>query len=413
MHLRHYLLTIFWLLPSAIGADLQQAFEHAWLQQPQARAHSVREDELSARAAAAQAWSPQPPTLGLMHRNDRVDRKQGLREWEVEMAFPLWQAGERRQQQAVVTAEREAYRTAQDEHRWRFAGQVREAWWRLHLVASEALIAKRRLQESATLAEDLGRRLQAGAAARLEYNQAQMNRQSAQMAQASAESVWQRALNDWQALTQTPVPAILRGDEIASPSESLTADPLPRTDHLVPAHLDRHPALLAAGQRLALGQARLALVGVNLRESPELSLALTRERQNRLDSYAQQLTLRLKIPFGGDLRNHPRQAAARADLIEAQTALEQLRQQVLADISSAAIELRQQQAAIALASERLQLAQDNFKLQDTAYRLGHIDLATRLRAEGERFDAEQGLARARFETARAISRYNQALGVLP
>lgn len=48
-----------------------------------------------------------------------------------------------------------------------------------------------------------------------------------------------------------------------------------------------------------------------------------------------------------------------------------------------------------------------------SYRLGESDLPTRLRAETERFEAELAHARAQIETRRAISKLNQAHGLLP
>jgi cobalt-zinc-cadmium efflux system outer membrane protein len=45
--------------------------------------------------------------------------------------------------------------------------------------------------------------------------------------------------------------------------------------------------------------------------------------------------------------------------------------------------------------------------------LGELDLPARLRAENDRFDAERALTRSRIEAGRAISRLNQALGILP
>jgi len=48
-----------------------------------------------------------------------------------------------------------------------------------------------------------------------------------------------------------------------------------------------------------------------------------------------------------------------------------------------------------------------------AFSLGNIDLPQRLRIEADAFDAELAAARARIEASRAISRYNQAIGMLP
>ncbi|WP_374350714.1 TolC family protein [Chitinimonas sp.] len=400
-------------LPFAHAAGLHDTFEQAWLAQPDAQAQAAREEEMSARRTAAQAWSPQPLTVSLSHKTDRTDRNAGVREWELEFGLPLWQPGERSRQMATADAESDQYQATQDEARWRFAGAFREAWWQLQLAGSDAAVATRRATEAAMLAGDLARRLKVGAIARVDANSAQIAFQAAQLGQAQAEAAWQRTQRDWLVFARSAPSADQPAFDAESPAKRFESHPAPVLGGIAEASIDQHPALHAAQVRLVAARARLALAGANLREAPELSLALTRERQSTLEPYNQLLTLRLKVPFGGDTRNRPRLAAANAELIEAQAAYDKLKRQLMADLASAETDLRQQQDAVAIASQRQQLAQDNFTLMAKAYQLGNIDLATRLRADSDRFDAEQGLARARLEAARAISRYNQALGVLP
>jgi len=64
-------------------------------------------------------------------------------------------------------------------------------------------------------------------------------------------------------------------------------------------------------------------------------------------------------------------------------------------------------------AERARFAADSLHLLEKAFRLGQIDLPTRLRAENESFDADLALSRARLETGRARSRHQQAYGLLP
>ena len=66
-----------------------------------------------------------------------------------------------------------------------------------------------------------------------------------------------------------------------------------------------------------------------------------------------------------------------------------------------------------LTEARYMLAADTQRLLARAFALGELDLIARLRAENERFEAELQFTRAKLEAARAISRLNQALGVLP
>ncbi|GAB3245186.1 TolC family protein [Chitinimonas naiadis] len=405
--------TLLGSLPSVRAAALHDAFEQAWRAQPEAQAQSAREEEMSARRAAAQAWSPQPPTVSLTHKTDRTDRNTGVREWELEFGMTLWQPGERSRQVATAEAEADQYQATQHEARWRFAGEFREAWWQMQLAGSDAAVAKRRATEAAAFASDLTRRLKAGAVARVDANTAQMAAQAAQLSQAQADASWQRAQRDWLTLSRGTSGAELSGPDAEVAATLPESHPMPVLGASADTAIERHPALQAAQTRLAAAKARLSLSGTNLREAPELSLAVTRERQSALEPYDQLLTVRFKLPFGGDNRNRPRQAAAGAEVSEAQAGYDKFKHQLTAELANAETELRLQRDAVAIASQRQQLAQDNFNLLEKAYRLGNIDLATRLRADSDRFDAEQGLARTRLEAARAVSRYNQALGILP
>ena len=66
-----------------------------------------------------------------------------------------------------------------------------------------------------------------------------------------------------------------------------------------------------------------------------------------------------------------------------------------------------------MAQERRQLSAENLRLSEKAFSLGESDLATLLRIRAAAFDAEAFLDRQRVARAAAISRLNQALGVLP
>ena len=68
---------------------------------------------------------------------------------------------------------------------------------------------------------------------------------------------------------------------------------------------------------------------------------------------------------------------------------------------------------ISALTERERLANEVATLYAKAYRLGELDLPTRLRAEGERANASLALSRARIELKHAISRANHSLGLLP
>lgn len=164
---------------------------------------------------------------------------------------------------------------------------------------------------------------------------------------------------------------------------------------------------------MATHQAKLNQATQNLRNNPELELGMRRERGTFDEAYANSLQLRLRLPFATDARNKPRIAGANAELIEAHTAYTLERAKVVAEIEIARRELEQSRTVSGLTEARFTLTADTQQLLAKAFALGEFDLVTRLRAENERFEAELQFTRAKLEAARAVSRLNQALGVLP
>ena len=123
--------------------------------------------------------------------------------------------------------------------------------------------------------------------------------------------------------------------------------------------------------------------------------------------------MRFRLPLATDARNKPRIAAANAELIEAQAAYGIERAKVAAEVEATRRELEQARTVVQLTEARFILATDTQRLLAKAFALGELDLISRLRAENERFEAELNFTSAKHEAARAISRLNQALGVLP
>lgn len=379
------------------GAQTVHAvFESAWSRQPAQRAQTERRNELDARLRAADGWTPEPGSISLSQRGDQPGSKLGRRESEVEFATPLWLPGQRGRQRAVVVAERDSYDASQQLARWRLAGEVREAWWQARLAQADAELAQQRAASLQALAADVARRVKAGELARVDANRAQAEQRSARIALGDADASAFRALQQYSALTGTP--DLPRLDEGAGVDEEGAT---------------RHPLRLFAYHQTTLARQRIAYVAATRRDAPELSLGVTRERTTVAEPYGSSVVLRLKVPFAGSARNDTRMATAQAERAEAESEAELGEARVAADIASARRELVQARAAQVLAQERAELARDSLQLLDRSFKLGELDLPSRLRAEAEHFEAERLLSRARLQAGRAVSTLNQALGTLP
>jgi cobalt-zinc-cadmium efflux system outer membrane protein len=160
-------------------------------------------------------------------------------------------------------------------------------------------------------------------------------------------------------------------------------------------------------------QAKLALADADKRDPMAIGVGVARERANFAGANETKLRIALRIPLGGDNRNAPRQAAARAELDTAQADLDAARRQLPAEVAAASADLRAARAAQAAAGERVRLSTEVQTLITKSWRLGDSDLPTRLRADNEQFEASLALAKAGIDVQRAIANLNQAHGVLP
>jgi cobalt-zinc-cadmium efflux system outer membrane protein len=382
----------------AHSQSLRDALEGAWSRQPAARATGARTDELTAKRDAASALFPQPPSINLGYRTDQPNQNYGVRELEGVISLPVWTPGTRDAARILAHAESGQFDSGLRAQRWRLAGEVREAYWQARLAATEQELAQRKVDEAVALAADVRRRLNAGDLARTDLNQARGAEQLARAALADTRARAYRAAQAFAVLTGLQsLPAVTESESVAAA--------LPE--------LDAHPQLAAAAGTVAAARARLGQATVATRDPPEIEFGVRRERGTSGEPYANSIAIGIKVPFATDARNRPRITAANAELIEADAASMLERQKLATDIATATVELEQAREIASLAEERFRLAADTQALFARAFALGELDLPARLRAENERFDAELALTRARIEAGRAVSRLNQARGLLP
>lgn len=383
--------------PGVAAQDLRAAVEAAWQRQPLAQAREARADEFAARQAAAAAFLPGPPVLGIEHETDRASRNEGQRKFIGEIAVPLWLPGQQERAQAVVGADHAAYDAGFTLARLALAGEVRDAYWQARAAETDASLARSALEGLAALEADVARRVKAGELARVDSNRAGAEAQFQRIALAEALARSLRAAGTFRALTgfaqppanHEPRPAIAR--------------PGPHT----------HPGMAAARQNAEAARARLRQVSGDTRDAPELGLGASQSRLDGSRPWEQTLQVRLRIPLGNEHRNRPRISAANADLIEAQAGQGRLAARIQAEMVSAERELETALAALPLAESRAALARDTQTLIARGFAAGEFDLPTRLRAEREFAEAEQGHARARIEAGRANSRLKHAYGLMP
>jgi cobalt-zinc-cadmium efflux system outer membrane protein len=175
-----------------------------------------------------------------------------------------------------------------------------------------------------------------------------------------------------------------------------------------------HPLLVAAAAAARSARARVTVAAESRRAAPELALRVVRERGDFADPYASthRHTAQDSVLLGragsprdsgstGGGQPGRRRNAACAEPVQLEA--ERAERTPCVHRSNSSL----------MAQERRQLAADNLRLAEKAFSLGESDLATLLRIRAAAFDAEAFLDRQRVARAAAISRLNQALGVLP
>ena len=379
------------------AGSLAEALEQAWSRHPQSAAEAARQAEAKARGDLAAGLTPGPPTLSISNRSDRFDSNRGQREWEAEVAVPLWLPGQRSAHQAQARSAAAEIDARKLELRLQIAGELREAWWQLAAARQASDLAARRTETARTLEADVRRRFQAGELPRVDANLAQGEFLAARAEELEASSAWLAAEQAWHKLTGATAPAML--DEAPPPA--------------TPTVPDAHPQLAAAAASVHAARDKLRVAEATRSDAPELALRLVRERGDFSERYAHQIGVKFTMPLDSGPRVRQETASALADLMQAESLLSTIRQRLQLDADRARDELAVAERQLDIARQRRMLAADTLQLAQKSFALGEADLATLLRARAGAQDVEGAYSRSQLARSAAQSRLHQALGVLP
>ena len=383
--------------PPGYARSLHDVVEQVWTQQPEAISRILRSDELKARQDASESWTPAPPSLSLAHQTDRVFDNTGSQSWETELAIPLWLPGQQGSQQATLDAEQQAFTAQLMASKLRLAGLIRERYWQVRLADNEQQFALRKSGEISQLAAEIKRRVEQGELSAADLSQIIAEEQQAKVEQTRAQTAYQHAILQYQALT----------NETATELDTETIAPENKDQ------LQQHPYLMASQAITEKTRRKLKETIADTRESPELSLTLGQAKDRAGEPFSKDIGVKFTLPFSTDSRNRPKSLAASAELTEATVTRDLLFRQLQAELDASRHEWLLTTEAEQYAMRRYSESQKAYGWLKKAFQNGQSDLPTYLKTEYEKFDAELALNRARLEKSRAIARYNQAIGVFP
>ena len=299
-------------------------------------------------------------------------------------------AGQAAQSQSVWT---QAFEQAE---RLRLAGLLRDAIAAVHLADVDLQQALQQAEAFGMLARDVQRRVKAGDLAPADDLAARSESLTAQAQVSAAREELALQQSNWRLLTGMD-PLLLHL------SEAPVMSPLP----------DSHPELLLAHAAVDLGQRRAAVARIQQTDAPELNLGLRQDRIGQGTAIQNSLALAVRIPIGGEVYKQPRIAAALGELDAAQTQAERVRERLLAQLAQRQSQLMQSQSLLLIARERASLLRDRARLIDKSFRAGETALPEMLRALAAAASAETAYARQQINHQWAISRLEQAMGLLP
>jgi cobalt-zinc-cadmium efflux system outer membrane protein len=388
------LCTLLW--SGGVRADsLAAALDAAWARHPQGAALAARGDEAAARAALAASLTAGPASLAVGHLGDGFGHDSGRREWEIELAAPLWLPGQQAARRSEAASGATVLAATHAALRLQLAGAVRDAGWAVVAARGALELAQQREASARALEAEVQRRHAAGELARIDANQARGERLAAETAMADAATALRGAEYAWRALTGLPAPLAIDTERVAGAGD---ADP---------------PQLAAALAALHAAQARAEVSRASRRDPPEVALRAVRERDAVAEPWSTHVGVQLRVPFSADAQVALNNAAAQAELAEAKAALEQARLAHALEVARARAELDAAVARDNTAGQRQLLAAESLQLVEKSFALGESNLATLLRLRSAALDADAEHAHQRVARAAAVSRLNQALGVLP
>jgi cobalt-zinc-cadmium efflux system outer membrane protein len=386
--------------PVAGAPTLREAVESAWqraLEAAQARGQGMR---AAAGEAVARGLLPAPPSVELSHRDEHwLERRPGAgRETEVAAALPLWLPGQRAARTAGAQAEVARARADEALARWQVAGQVREQAWRI--VSARAELAQARAHHDALerVAGDVDRRVGAGDLARSDALAARSEAVAARSLVREAQRLLAELERQWQVAVALPV---LPQGQIDEP---VPADA---------AALSGHPQMLSAQRQLAYAQGQQAVVSADRRDPPELLLRYRRDAGGGDAASRNSVGVGVRIPFGGEVRNRPLEAAAAGTVLLAERQLELTRLQLASTLSQAEDAHATAQERVQADRERAALARERAALVQRAFDAGEYGLPELLRALAAAAAAQTDVERSQAAVGLARARLLQAQGILP
>lgn len=406
-----------WQGPAA--ATLGDAVDAALALAEQGQRADARQAIGEALRRKARGLLAENPALRVKLLTDRLTGDDGAYEVEAMVDLPLLLPGQRSARGALADATGAAAQALRTRLHWEMAGVVRELVWEAALAEGRLRQAKAALAAAETLETTVAKREAAGELARLDLLLARQDTLARRSELAAARADHAEAMAVYRAvtgfemlpepLTETPAAVPTEPPRRSTARDSATAG----SAQPVAAVPETHPLLTSLGQSVARARAERGRVRADRSGSPTLSLGVKHARADRFAPQDDALQLEVSLPFGVGSASAPAMAEAEQGVTDQLAELQRARREVVRNIAAARAAVTGAEQQLAAAGERVDVTDRALALARRAFDLGEGDLTALLRARERAREARLDLALRQLAQGRAVSRLNQALGVLP
>lgn len=375
---------------------LQDVLARTLLRNPSQAALQARASMVKAKSISAKSLLPQAPAVTVGHQNDSFASNRGEREWQAELELPIWLPNQRHQRYQVAEATQANFNAHQESLKLTAAGMLREAIWDVTYNDNAALLATQQLQLAQALTLDVEKRFKAGELAKSDVFLSQQETLKVEREKLRAEAELMHARYRYQLITGLhEMPAAIEEQQSAI------------TDYA------QSPIWLEAMSKVDLAESALHLAEVESRDNPQILLNMRRIQGGFDYTYNDSLGVKIRIPFGSEVKSAPIKAMAAYEVGSAQSERDAMRFKLEQAMHEAEHNLAVTQAELNLATQHFALAKQSLQLTQKAFQLGETDLVNLLRAQAQTFESERMYASRQIQLKWDVARYNQAVGVLP
>jgi len=363
-----------------------------------------RSGELTARAEEAAAWATRgrqwlaaAPSLYFTYLSDGWFDDRDQREYDGGVELPLWRAGERAAVRALArgaAAESDAARTAL---RLEVAGLLRGALWDIAAAANANAGAADAVTTATEVLRGVERRNARGELPLADVLLAQAALLERQQAAIATEAQLVDAERAYQSLT-----GLQRRPAAFTEPRSARED-----------FDDQHPLLTLADAAMARSRATLDLTDRAARGTTVVTVGPRRQRDALTTVFNDSFAIGVKVPVGGKAHAVTQVAQESRRVAEAESARGMLLRRLDLDLHEAAHTLLVLEGSLALAEQRRDLADRQWRMAQSAFAQGEIELRELLRMQESDRNANREAERLAIERQRTIAAFNQALGETP